>query len=427
MPCVSTAPAAIGTSRLHERAELVDDLAVAHAHRGDLHDLGSARYRLSVVSMSMAVKSRNASDASPISSSCAALNTPSTRPSDGASSGDSGVPSAVAGSVATRAVTPTCASMALSAISTPPRRGSPDRSGRRSRAVRGARRAARPRDASAGSLSSSCRSSSGDRGLTFCDSSSGNERRRATRARARAPRGCEAARARGGSAGRLASPLGSRFRHLRELARERRACCAALARARRSRADAGSAAAKNASRTIVVARVRDHAERGEHVRDDRILRQRAPVRQAARDARVEERRLELVADLVLAIEQRDLAPGRWACSRAVADDVVDEPRDLALFRVEVNARRRRTATSRSACGISRFVEDRRVELDEPAREIEDVARAAAILAQVDRTRYAEVVDETLERARVGARPGSRSTARRRRRRTRADGRARARG
>ena len=43
--------------------------------------------------------------------------------------------------------------------------------------------------------------------------------------------------------------------------------------------------AKNPSRTIVVARVRDHAQRREHVRDDRLLGQRAAVREPARDAR----------------------------------------------------------------------------------------------------------------------------------------------
>ncbi len=103
------------------------------------------------------------------------------------------------------------------------------------------------------------------------------------------------------------------------------------------------------------------------------------MRQAARDARVEERRLELVADLVLPVEQSDLAQTEGVFA-AVADDVAHEPRDLLIFRVEVkhvDAERRRPIGLRYLA----VLEDRRVELDEPAGEIEDVARTAAILAR----------------------------------------------
>ena len=74
--------------------------------------------------------------------------------------------------------------------------------------------------------------------------------------------------------------------------------------------------------TDVVLRLRDHAQRGDDVRDDRIVGERAPLREPAGNAGVEKRRLERVADLVLAIEQRDVAPvvavlrrGRARCRR----------------------------------------------------------------------------------------------------------------
>ena len=107
----------------------------------------------------------------------------------------------------------------------------------------------------------------------------------------------------------FASPFAQSLAHLDELARERHASSLAPARARRSAAAPGASSRRNVSRTIVVARVRDHSSAATTYAMIGSCDSARPVREPAGNPGVEERRLELVADLVLPVEQGDLAPG----------------------------------------------------------------------------------------------------------------------
>ena len=107
--------------------------------------------------------------------------------------------------------------------------------------------------------------------------------------------------------------------------------------------------------------------------------ERASMREPTRDARVEQRRLERVADLVLAIQHGDVARARCACSAAVARDVAHDPRQLGVVGLEVQRRSRANGDVAIGQRDLAVLEDRRVALDQLARESEDVARAAAVL------------------------------------------------
>ena len=82
---------------------------------------------------------------------------------------------------------------------------------------------------------------------------------------------------------------------------------------------------------------------------------------------VEKRCLELVADLVLAVQHGDLAEAVGVLG-AVADDVVDDPGELAVIRVEVQRARPRTAMSGRPAAPRDSSKIGGLMLDEPARE-----------------------------------------------------------
>ncbi len=76
--------------------------------------------------------------------------------------------------------------------------------------------------------------------------------------------------------------------------------------------------------------MRDDAERGDDVFTDGILTQRPPLCEAAGQARGEQTRFREVSDLVLAIQQREVAP-RQSVSLSVTTQVLDHPGDLGLL------------------------------------------------------------------------------------------------
>ena len=110
-----------------------------------------------------------------------------------------------------------------------------------------------------------------------------------------------------------------------------------------------------------ITRARDHAERGDDVADDGIVRQRASVRETTRNSRCKERRLGAVTDLVASIEQRVLTPVQTVVL-AVATEVVDDPRDLGVLGGERESGHREYAIA-LRLRVSPIPEDRRVDHD----------------------------------------------------------------
>ena len=153
----------------------------------------------------------------------------------------------------------------------------------------------------------------------------------------------------------------------------------------------------------VVLRRAHHAQRRDHVRDDGIVGQRAAQREPAGNAGVEERRLEHVSDLVRAVEQRDVAP-------VVADARRDRARMSSTSHAHSSSSSSNISTSTGKRGhalrlrFDRLDHGRRVERDEPPRQLEDVARAAVVLLEADARRELEVVQEVSEDRRVRAGP-----------------------
>ena len=83
----------------------------------------------------------------------------------------------------------------------------------------------------------------------------------------------------------------------------------------------------------LIAGAGDHAQRGDHVADDRILGQCPLVRQAARDSRGKKTAFRRVPDLVLAVQQGELSP-RQLMLIPIAANVLDDPPEFRVFRWE---------------------------------------------------------------------------------------------
>ena len=152
----------------------------------------------------------------------------------------------------------------------------------------------------------------------------------------------------------------------------------------------------------VVLRRAHHAKRRNHVGDDRIVGQRFAEGEAAGNSRVEKRRLEHLPDFVRAVEQGDVAP--IVSERLpIARQVRHQPRGLLVVVVERSDVDRE---GRQAIGLrlDSLHDGRRVERDEAASQLEDVARTAVILLEADRRRQLEVIEESLEHLGVGAGP-----------------------
>src|SRR5688572_18443611 len=131
-------------------------------------------------------------------------------------------------------------------------------------------------------------------------------------------------------------------------------------------------------KTFLVDRIvgaRDHAQRGDDVADDRIFGERASVRETARNPRRQEASFRSVADLVTAVEQRVLSPLE-PVRVAIATQVPDDPRDLRVLGRKRESRDREQAIA-LRFGVPAVLEYRSVDHDQPARERDHLARAAA--------------------------------------------------
>src|SRR2546422_9217343 len=113
------------------------------------------------------------------------------------------------------------------------------------------------------------------------------------------------------------------------------------------------------------------------VLDDVVRDQRAAARQTTGNPRAHEASLEVLADFVLAIENRVVAPSQ-AGRRAVSKHVVDQPRGLFFF-----------VSEGEGCHFERrlllraelLLEQLGILRQHPPRGLEDLARAAAVLVQ----------------------------------------------
>ena len=149
----------------------------------------------------------------------------------------------------------------------------------------------------------------------------------------------------------------------------------------------------------------NHARRGQHIGDHRIVRQCTSLRQKAGNSSVQERRLDPLTDAMLAIQQRDVAPP-MAVLIVISANVGHHPRLLLVVRFE-----RERANGKGGGAVSArndaVRENGRVREHEPAREREDILRAAVVLLEVDDRvgPEVEVVDERSEDFRIGAGPG----------------------
>lgn len=151
-----------------------------------------------------------------------------------------------------------------------------------------------------------------------------------------------------------------------------------------------------------VARIRDHARGRDHVRDDGVVGERSSLRQPARDAGVEQRRFEPVADLVLAIEQCDVAP-RVLVLVLIRANILDDPLGLGFVRIEADG-----AHGKRRCAIrvrrDPPFEDWRIELDQLSCERRNLLRTSSVVFKLNRVRDAEIVRVAPEDGRVRARP-----------------------
>src|SRR6266705_6893349 len=79
-----------------------------------------------------------------------------------------------------------------------------------------------------------------------------------------------------------------------------------------------------------VAGIAHDSQGGDHVLDDVVLDQRAAARQPAGNPRADEASLEVLADLVPAVQNRIVAPSQ-AGHRAVGEDVLEQPRGFLFL------------------------------------------------------------------------------------------------
>ena len=152
----------------------------------------------------------------------------------------------------------------------------------------------------------------------------------------------------------------------------------------------------------LVGRAGDHAQRGDHVTNDRILGQRPLVRETTGDSRGQKAALGDVSDLVLPVQQSELSP-RQLMLITIAPNVLDDPRDFGVLGRESQRRyvERRFVARLSVPSV---VKNRSVAGDEPPRELDDLTRTAPVLAELRLGADGEVVREVAKHARVSAGP-----------------------
>src|SRR5438105_7646787 len=152
---------------------------------------------------------------------------------------------------------------------------------------------------------------------------------------------------------------------------------------------------------VQVVAMGNHAERGDEVLADRVLTQGAALRESAREPRRQQARFGEIADLMLAIEDGVVAP-RERVLGVVAAQVFDYPGDLAVF---VGKGAYGDVEGRITIDVELLAPEQwRVDLDQPARAIDDRARTTTILAELHVPLEGEVVHECEKDAWIGARP-----------------------
>src|ERR1041384_559880 len=151
-----------------------------------------------------------------------------------------------------------------------------------------------------------------------------------------------------------------------------------------------------------VVRLRDHPGGRDEVPDHRVVRERAPRREAAGDARADQLGLEQLADLVGAVEHAIFAPGQSGPA-LIGEEIGEEPRGLGgLVRESQRAHRERRLTPGAQ---HLLLEEARILPEQAARGFEDLPGRAAVLVENHDPGEVEVVHELAEDPRIRAGPG----------------------
>ena len=149
-----------------------------------------------------------------------------------------------------------------------------------------------------------------------------------------------------------------------------------------------------------VLRIDDHPQRGGHLADHRVVGDGAAAGHATRDARFQKAPLELAADVVFAVQHRDVAP-RQTVGRAVAREVLQDPCRLGrLIREPVHL----DGEGRIPQRLEALVEQPRIPLHQLPSDREDRPCRAAILIEDDRL-HAVVGAKALDHFRIRPGPG----------------------
>ena len=139
----------------------------------------------------------------------------------------------------------------------------------------------------------------------------------------------------------------------------------------------------------LVPRIRDHLQRGERIRHDFVVCHGASFGQTARNSRVEQSGLQLAADLVSTVEERDVAPRELAVMRRpIAPEIVDDPVCFGLIICEPKGAHRKARLVPGRLGRS-ILEDRFIDGDQASGKVEYRRRATPVVVQMD---HALVVD-----------------------------------
>src|SRR6184192_1053722 len=126
-----------------------------------------------------------------------------------------------------------------------------------------------------------------------------------------------------------------------------------------------------------VAGIAHDSQGGDHVLDDVVLDQRAATRQPAGNPRADEASLEVLADLVAAVQNRIVPPSQ-AGRCAVGKDILEQPRGFFFFISECE---RAHLVRRLLLRAELLLEQLGILRQHPPRGLEDLARAAAVLVQ----------------------------------------------
>src|SRR5690242_6088002 len=154
----------------------------------------------------------------------------------------------------------------------------------------------------------------------------------------------------------------------------------------------------------LIARIGDHAQCGDQIAYDIVVGQSVALCETARNSRIQKRRFEDTADLVLAVENADVAPLEPAVVLgSIPAQILEQPVRLSFFvgKGDCGYRKRRVAGGALWGAV---VEQRRVQRDELARGIEHTAWTTVVVLELDHGGGSEIITESLEHARVRARP-----------------------